>query len=263
VVVLVVELESTAVPPLANRRILITRARGQASALATQLEALGATTILIPTIELAPPTSYCALDAALSSIRSFDWLIFTSANAVAAFVTRARTLNLSPHPKRIAAIGPATARAATEAGLTVDLIPPQAVAESLAEALRPHTSGASMLLVRAAVARDILPEYLTTAGATVTIAEAYRTIIPKDSVAELRTLFTTHPPDAITFTSASTAQNLAALLQAARLALPRATVLASIGPITSQAMRELGMEPALEAAEATIESLVAALRTMR
>jgi uroporphyrinogen-III synthase len=254
-----VELESTAVLPLANRRILITRARGQASALATQLEALGATTILIPTIELAPPSSWCALDAALSSLRSFDWLIFTSANAVDAFATRARTLNLSPQPKRVAAIGSATARAAAEAGLTVDLIPPQAIAESLAEALRPHVSGASMLLVRAAVARDILPETLTAAGATVSIAEAYRTIIPKDSIDELSTLFSTHPPRAITFTSASTAQNLVVLLEAAHIKLPSGIVLASIGPITSKAMRDLDLQPTVEATEASIPALVSAL----
>ena len=245
--------------PLANRRILITRARGQASALATQLEALGATTILIPTIELAPPASYCALDAALSSIRSFDWLIFTSANAVEAFITRARTLNLSPNPKRIAVIGSATARAAAEAGLPVDLIPPQAVAESLAEALRRNANGASMLLVRAAIARDILPETLAAAGANVTIAEAYRTVIPNDSINQLRNLFTTQPPDAITFTSASTAQNLIALLEATQLKLPSRIVLASIGPITSQAMRDLALQPTIEATEPSIQALVSAL----
>ena len=245
--------------PLANRRILITRARGQASALATQLEALGATTLLIPTIELAPPSSWCALDAALASIRSFDWLIFTSANAVEAYLTRARTLKLQPHPRRLAAIGSSTAKAATDAGLTVDLIPPQAVAESLAESLRHHASAASMLLVRAAVARDILPQTLTAAGANVTIAEAYRTIIPKDSIDELRTLFTTHPPDAITFTSASTAQNLVALLNEASLKLPPGIVLASIGPITSQAMRDLGLQPTIEAVEPSTSSLSSAV----
>ena len=245
--------------PLANRRVLITRARGQASVVATQLEALGATTILIPTIEIAPPGSYCAMDAALASIRGFDWIIFTSANAVQAFVERARHLGLSPFAKRVAVIGAATARAAEQAGMQVDLLPAQAVAEALAEALRPHAADASMLLVRAAVGRDVLPEKLTEAGARVTIAEAYRNIIPHDSIVELRTLFTTNPPDAITFTSASTAQNLMSLLDAASLKLPNPVVLASIGPITSQAMRELGIEPSVEAAEATIPALVSAL----
>ena len=249
--------------PLANRRILVTRAKGQASALATQLEALGATPILVPTIEIAPPSSYCAMDAALASIRSFDWLIFTSANAVHSFVGRARVLKLNPQAKRIAAIGAATAKAVTEAGMTVELVPPQAVAESLAEALIPFAPDASILLVRAAAARDFLPESLTEAGATVTVAEAYRNVIPADSIDQLRALFSFKPPDAITFTSASTAQNLMALLEAAQLKLPDNIVLASIGPITSQTMRDLGMRPDVEAKEATIPSLVVALQRIR
>jgi len=244
--------------PLANRRILITRARGQASALADQVAALGATPILIPTIELAPPASYAAMDAALAA--SFDWLVFTSANAVEAFAARAQELGVVAQVGRVAAIGPATARAAAAAGFAVDLTPPQSVAESLATALVPHAAGASFLLVRAAVARDILPEALAAAGASVTIAEAYRTVVPQDSVAELRVLFESDPPDAITFTSASTAQNLVALLDAASLEVPERSVLASIGPITSRAMRELGLEPGVEAREATIPALVEALR---
>ena len=245
---------------LANRRILVTRAKGQASALATQLEALGATPILIPTIEIAPPSSYCAMDAALASIRSFDWLIFTSANAVQSFVDRARSVKVNPQAKRIAAIGSATAKAVVEAGLSVDLIPSQAVAESLAVALKPFATDAGMLLVRAAAARDVLPDRLIEAGATVTIAEAYRNVTPADSIEQLRALFATNPPDAITFTSGSTAQNLVALLEAASLKIPDGVVLASIGPITSQAMRELGLEPTLEATDATIPALVDCLR---
>jgi uroporphyrinogen-III synthase len=243
-------------------RILITRARGQTSTLAELLKAEGAIPILIPTIELAPPTSWCGLDAALTALRSFDWLLFTSANAVYAFAQRARFLNLPAHPRRIAVIGPATAKAVQEAlDQPVDLIPPKYVAESFADALLPHASGASMLLVRAAVARDLLPEALTAAGAAVTIAEAYRSVIPTGSIAELQQLFSTNPPDAITFTSASTAQNLSVLLEAGSLKISPETVLASIGPITSRAMRELGMVPTIEAAESTIPSLVAALTT--
>ncbi len=246
---------------LQGRRILVTRASGQASALATLLEQHGAEPILIPTIELAPPRSWCALDAALASIRSFDWLLFTSANAVHAYVTRARTLGLAPQAKRIAAIGPATAKAVQQTGLAehIDLIPPQYIAESFAAALAPHADGTSMLLVRAATARDLLPEALTAAGATLTLAEAYQTIVPQSSIEALRTLFNTHPPNAITFTSASTAQNLAALLEFASLTLPPGVTLASIGPITSQAMRELSLTPTIEAAESTIPAVVEAL----
>ncbi len=247
--------------PLQNLRILITRPEGQSSTLATLLVSEGATVIEIPTIAIAPPASYCALDAALTTLRSYDWLVFTSANAVRAFAARARTLNLPANPRRVAAIGTATARALAETGVApaADLIPPQAVAESFAEALTPHAPGASMLLIRAAVARDLLPEALTAAGAQVTVAEAYRNIVPPEAATQLRALFTNNPPDAITFTSASTAQNLAEILTAANLGIPPQTILASIGPITSQAMRDLNLEPTIEARQSTIPSLVEAL----
>jgi uroporphyrinogen-III synthase len=250
-----------AVPPLTNKRILITRTRHQASDLAAQLEALGATTILIPTIEIVPPASFAALDAALTCLRTYDWLLFTSANAVEAFHRRAQLLHLTQLPKHIAAIGPATLSAANAIGLSVDLIPPQYIAESLAEALLPEAPGKSFLLVRAAEARDILPETLTAAGATVTIAEAYRNQLPPDSIPAVQVVFASPEtyPDAITFTSASTARNLCALLEAANLTLPPNITLASIGPITSEALRNLGHEPTLEAPTSTIESLVQSL----
>jgi uroporphyrinogen-III synthase len=245
------------VPPLTSKRILITRTRHQASNLAAQLEALGATTVTIPTIEIVPPASFAALDAALTCLRTYDWLLFTSTNAVEAFHRRAQFLHLTQLPKRIAVIGPATLNAANAIGLTVDLIPPRYIAESLAEALLPEAPGKSFLLVRAAEARDHLPETLTAAGATVTIAEAYRNQLPPDSIPALQALFASPEtyPDAITFTSASTARNLCALLEAANLTLPPNITLASIGPITSQTLRDLGHEPTLEAPTPTIESL--------
>jgi uroporphyrinogen-III synthase len=250
-------------PTLTNKRILITRTRHQASELAAQLEALGATPILIPTIEIVPPNSFQALDAALTCLRTYDWLVFTSPNAVEAFHRRAQFLHLTQLPKHIAAIGPATLSAANAIGLTVDLIPPQYIGESLAQALLPEAPGKSFLLVRAAEARDILPETLTAAGANVTIAEAYRNQLPPDSIPALQALFTSPEqyPDAITFTSASTARNLCALLEAANLTLPANITLASIGPVTSQTLRDLGHSPTIEAAEPTIPSLVQSLRT--
>ena len=248
---------------LHNKRILITRAPHQASELATQLEALGAIPILIPTIEIIPPDSYAHLDDALAKLNtagneSFDWLIFTSANAVEVFAKR-RLSNLTP--KKIAVIGPATAKAVQGIGLNVDLVPPRYVAESLAEALTPEALGKRFLLIRAAEARDILPVALTRAGAQVTIAEAYRNRTPPESIPALQQLFASpaNYPDAITFTSASTARNLATLLEATNLTLPPLTTLASIGPITSQAMRDLGLTPTIEAAEPTILALVEAL----
>jgi uroporphyrinogen-III synthase len=249
--------------PLLHKRILITRTRHQASDLATQLEALGATTILIPTIEIVPPATFSALDAALTCLGTYDWLLFTSANAIEAFHRRAQLNRITQLPKHIAVIGPATLRAANDIGLTVDLVPPQYSAESLAEALLPEAPGKSFLLVRAAEARDHLPETLSAAGAHLTIAEAYRNQIPPESIPALQQLFAspTHYPDAITFTSASTARNLFSLLEAANLAIPASITLASIGPITSQTLTDLNHPPTIEAPEPTIPALTQSLLT--
>ena len=269
----------------ADKRVLVTRTRRQASELARLIEALGATPILIPTIEIVPPATYAPLDEALAQLESYDWLLFTSANAVEVFHQRRQLLgqqnqgvprpgshtwgtaspdHSSPIPTtpKIAVIGPATARAVQGIGLPVDLVPPRYVAESLAEALTPEAAGKRFLLVRATEARDVLPEALTAAGAHVTIADAYRTQIPPASIADLQQLFVQPDalPDAITFTSASTARNLAALLEAAEVTLPTSIALISIGPITSQALRDdLGLEPAAEATEPTLPALVEAI----
>ena len=248
--------------PLSGKRILVTRAPHQASALAEQLHALGATPILIPTIELVPPASFCALDAAMTCLMTYDWLIFTSANAVEAFHRRAQFLHLAQLPRNIAAIGPATERAVNAIGLNVDLVPPHYIAESLAQSLLPHAltptgEPRSFLLVRAEHARDIIPEALIAAGANVTIAPAYRNQIPTGSIPALEALFRdpTLYPDAITFTSASTVTNLFTLLEAASLTIPPTITLASIGPITTETLRTLNHPPHLEAPEPTIQSL--------
>jgi uroporphyrinogen-III synthase len=246
---------------LADRRILITRAAGQASDLADRLTALGATPILIPTIEIGPPTSFAALDAALASLSSFDLVAFTSANAVEAFQQRAGFHGAAPRPKRIAVVGPATARALESIGLHADVMPPTFTAESLAETLQPEAAGRRILLVLAEHAPATLRIALEAAGAQVTVAAAYANRIPVDSLTAIAALFSDAAQhlDAITFTSASTATNLLALLEAASLTLPFAVTRASIGPITSRTLRELGLPPHLEASEPTIPALVAAL----
>ncbi len=262
--------------PAQAKRILITRTRQQASEFAAQLELLGAIPILIPTIEIVPPASYASLDAAIGQLHRFDWLLFTSANAVEVFDQRRLRLAQnraasSPDPEnptnsqatlpRIGVIGPATARAVQSIGLPVDLMPPQYVAESLAAALLADAPGRSFLLIRAAEARDHLPQTLTAAGASVTITEAYRNQVPPGSIPALQRLFSdlSLQPDAITFTSASTARNLFDLLEAAGLTLPPHITFASIGPITSQTLRDLGHPPTVEAATPTISALVQAL----
>jgi uroporphyrinogen-III synthase len=250
-------------------RVLVTRSPEQASELATQLSALGLEPVLVPAIELAPPSSFDVLDDALAHVASFDWLIFTSANAVAPFRARCELVGLEAAAVRvrIAAIGPATARALESVGLTAELIPPQAVGESLAEALLPHacrSDGASarFLLVRAEDARDILPEALRGAGAEVTIAPAYRTVVPAESIDAMRGLFAGAGPDvaAITFTSSSTARNLLALCEAAGVTLPPSALRVSIGPITTETLRSLGYPPHAEAITASVAALAQAVR---
>ena len=244
--------------PLKNIRILITRTQDRASELAARLEERGATVLVIPTIEIVPPDSYAPLDSALQQLESYDWLLFTSANAVEVFAKRRNPLLV---PRRIAVIGPATAKAVNEIGLPVDLCPPKYIAESLAEALAPEVPGKKVLLIRAFEARDVVPDALAAAGALVTIAEAYRTQLPQSSIPAIQKLFSSpeNYPDAVTFTSASTARNLVMLLEAADLALPSGIALASIGPITSQALHELGYAATIEAAEPTLAALVAAM----
>ncbi len=215
-------------------------------------------------IETADPTSFAALDAAIRELRSYDWLLFTSANAVEAFGRR-----LS-HPaglqgRRTAAIGQATGRALAALGLTPEIVPTQAVAESLTAALLPHAlqaNGAAtrFLLVRAEEAREHLPETLRAAGGQVTVVPAYRTVVPAGSVELIRTVLGGVPAvDAVTFTSASTVHNLFGLLDDAGCTLPEDVIRASIGPITSAALRDLGFPPQVEAAEASVESLAEAL----
>lgn len=247
--------------PLAHRRILVTRAPHQASELADRLRTLGATPILIPTIEIAPPSSYAALDDALATLSSFALVVFTSANGVDAFHRRAELLAIAPSPRRIAAVGPSTARALQLIGLHADVVPPIFTAKSLAEALRPEASGQRILLVLAEGAAALLRDELEAAGAHVTVATAYSNRIPAASLQAIAALFRDPAdyPDAITFTSGSTAANLVALLDAAGIALPSAVVRASIGPITSHTLRDLGLPAHLEAAESTIAGLLASL----
>lgn len=247
--------------PLAHRRILVTRAPQQASQLADRLRALGATPVLIPTIEIAPPSSFAALDAALASLSSFDVVIFTSANAVDSFHRRAELLGIAAAPGRIAAVGPSTARVLESFGLHASIVPTTFTAKSLAETLCTEAPGKRFLLVLAEAAPTTLRDGLEAAGGRVTVAAAYSNRIPDSSLEAVTSLFATPAgyPDAVTFTSASTAQNLAALLEAAGLALPAAVTRASIGPITSRALATLGLPPHIQAAEFTIDGLIAAL----
>jgi uroporphyrinogen III methyltransferase/synthase len=246
--------------PLFGRRVVVTRARGQADALVAQLSALGAEAIELPTIEIRPPTDPSWIDSAISNINGFDWIIFTSANGVKHFVERldASRRDWRDLRAKVCAIGPAT-RAAIEAlHLKVDLMGKEYVAESLVAAFSEHDiKGASILLPRAAVARDVIPFELTKRGAHITPVEAYRTVAPEGLAERVHEVFGgARRPDYVTFTSSSTVQNLIAAAGPETLDGVKAV---SIGPITSRTARELGVEPAIEASEYTTAGLVAAL----
>jgi uroporphyrinogen-III synthase len=252
--------------PLTGKRILVTRTARHAGNLQQALEAQGAVVVPLPTIAIEPPASYAPLDAALARAESYHWLILTSANGARAMGERMRALKLAPDRLahlQVACVGEATAKAAAEAGLAVSLVPKQSVAEGLVEALSRleyPIAGQRVLLVRAAVARDLVPDQLRRMGAHVQIVEAYRTVVPSQSIESVRVLLAPGAvtPDAVTFTSSSTVTNFLDLLRAAGVERPAALIAVSIGPITSGTLREHGWEPAAEAARASIDGLVEA-----
>ena len=250
--------------PLAGRRILVTRARHQAGQLSTHLAELGAGVIEIPAIEILPPESWEPLDAALRNAQQYRWLVVTSGNTVRSIAERLVALDLSTshlEHLKIAAVGPATARALHDAGLSVSVTPEEYIAESLVAAIGDQVRGVRVLIARAAVARDVIPEALTKAGAQVDVVEAYRNVIPEDSIRRIAEVFARdqRPPDAATFTSSSTVTNFFQLLRAAGLERPPEMLAISIGPITSETLRDQGWEPAAEADPHDIPGLIAAL----
>jgi uroporphyrinogen-III synthase len=248
---------------LAGKRILITRARHQAGRLADALEVHGAEVLRLPTIEIVPPETYAHLDALLEVASGFDWLIVTSANGAAAVADRLRFLGIPLHRLKhlqVAAIGPATAAAVKRMGLNVSAMPGEYVAEAVVAMLREKVAGQRVLLARAAVARDVIPEQLRKCGADIHVVEAYRTIIPAASITQVGELFGDGKPlpDAVTFTSSSTVNNFIALLAAARMDRPEGLRAVSIGPVTTRTLREHRWEPACEASPYDIPGVVAA-----
>lgn len=252
--------------PLAGKRVVITRAHHQAAPLARELEALGATIISIPTIEVRPPQSFQPLDKALRYIQKYDWLILTSVNGVDALRRRLDKAAMPPGALRhlsIAAIGPATRDALAELGLTVKVVPQEYVAEAVVEALRSGVQGKRVLLVRAKIARDVIPRELRSLGAEVDVAEAYETVVPAHSAQRLADHMAEGHlrADAITFTSPSTVHNFAALLppgQSPKTALAGVRI-ASIGPVTTAALADLGLQPHAQADTYTIPGIARAL----
>ena len=242
--------------PLFGKRIVVTRAKGQAEELSGRLRALGADVIEIPSIEIRPAPDYGPLDSAIENLASYDWLIFTSVNGVRFFVERLdrSAADWRALRARIAAIGPATRKAVEALHLKVDLMGAEYVAEGLVQAFRTwDLAGKRILLPRAAVARDLVPDALRHLAATVDVLEAYRTEVPAETAGLIARI---HKPDCITFTSSSTARNF---IEAAGTEWFTGVQVASIGPVTSETVRSLGLEVAAQARVYTMDGLVEAV----
>jgi uroporphyrinogen-III synthase len=254
--------------PLSGLRILVGRARHQASTLSSGFRELGAEVTEIPFIEIRKPRSYKPLDSTLKNLRDYDWLILTSVNGVAAVWQRLRKLRLTKRSLqhlKVAAIGPATKKAIEKRGVRVDIVPKEYVAEAVVESLRSQIAGKRVLLARAKVARDVIPRELRKLGAQVDVVEAYETVIPQPSRTRLRSVLKDPKcrPHVITFTSSSTVRNFVTLLRTnVGAGVPPVLVgtkLASIGPVTSATLRELGLLVDIEAEEYTIPGLIKAI----
>lgn len=237
---------------LAGQRVVVTRDRAQAGGLADLLAAAGAAVVELPVIAIRPPADPEALRKAAQSAFSYQWLVFTSANAVKYFFEAGPQGPLPP----VCAIGPATARAAAAHGVAVALQPDEAVAEWLVDAFQGvPLQGARVLLPQASGAREVVAAGLREMGAVVDVVEAYRNLAP-EGLAEAAARVFESRVDWVTFTSGSTVKNLLAAVPREALAGVR---LASIGPVTSEALRRHGFAADVEARPHTAEGLVAAM----
>jgi uroporphyrinogen III methyltransferase / synthase len=241
--------------PLFGRRIVVTRASEKVSSFAKELRALGAEVIEFPTIETVAPDSYVTLDAQIARLEAFDWIIFTSATGVEAFIARLKTLQKDIRAMgkaRLAAIGPATAATLERYALIVDAMPGEYRGEAIVDAIGiEKIRGARILIPRAQVARAALAQLLVEGGAAeVVVAPAYKTIAPIDrSPGNV-------PYDLVAFTSSSTATNFVELTGKPA----PGTAAAAIGPITAATARQLGFEVVIEPTTYTIPGLVIAIR---
>ncbi len=247
-------------------RVLVGRARHQAGALSAELHKLGAEVIEIPFIEIRKPQSFQPLDGALKNLAGYDWLILTSVNGVEAMWERMKKLRIKNgalHHLQVAAIGPATKKAIERKSVSVSVVPKEYIAESVVRSLKKQIKGKRVLLVRAKVARDVIPRELRKAGASVDVVEAYETIVPRSSRQRLLAVLSRprRRPHVVTFTSSSTVRNFVDLAQLSKKG--RSVIdgirMASIGPVTSATLREFGLPVDIAAKEFTIPGLVAAI----
>ena len=250
--------------PLFGRSVLVTRGADQAGEFSSMLERLGARVYCCPTIEIVPARDYSDLDQAIRSLESFDWIVFTSYNAVKYFFGRLSDLGLDSRALgrcRVCAVGPKTAAALTPFGVRADLVPRDYKAEGVVAAFAElDLSGKKILFPKGDRAREVVPDELARMGAQVTAPVAYVNETPDEIPAEALKALEERRVDCVTFTSSSTVQNLAAILGDNHfLHLMQGVVVASIGPVTSKSCRDLGLDVHLEPAEYTLDALAAQL----
>jgi len=247
--------------PFFGKRIVVTRTRRQVGVLSEQLRLLGADVIELPTIRIEPPTDLRAFAELVQDAHSYDWIVFTSPNGVAAFFEMFFKLYDDSREiggVKIAAIGPATAQRVKDFHLKVDLQPQEFVAEAVAREFKKqgNIENLKILMARAQEARDLLPKELEALGAIVNIAVAYRTVAETDDRTGARVRLQENGADMITFTSSSTVENYLAL----GLKWPAGMIVASIGPVTSSAARNRGLTVDVEARRHDVPGLVDAIR---
>lgn len=246
---------------LAGKRVVVTRAPHQAGELVDLLVARGATALLYPCIDIVLPDDTSALDAALHRLAEFDWLILTSLNTVYALSQRLAALKIEqPARLSVAAIGPATAAAIeTMLGFQVKVVAAEYIAESLSQAI-PQPYGKRILLPQSAIAREVLADTLSDAGAQVEVIPAYRTVIGSGGV-DLPALLAAQQVDAITLTSSSTVTHLLKRLtvEGGQIALLNQVLLACIGRVTAETAHEHGLTHTLIPHSYTLDGMIAAM----
>jgi uroporphyrinogen III methyltransferase/synthase len=250
--------------PLWGKTAVVTRTREQASILVELLSAAGARCLEVPTLEIAPPDDFGPLDAALTRLADYAWVIFTSANGVAAFFQRLFEKGLDVRAlggAKLGAIGPATAQALRVHGLVADVVPARFFAEDLAQALLPRIApGSRVLLARAQQAREVLPETLAQAGIKVEVAPVYQVRRPEGIPEEARSFIESGQIDILTFASSATVHNFAALVGQEKFQeLAKKALVGAIGPITFATLKEYGITPQIQPADYTIPALAAAV----
>ena len=238
---------------LAGKKIVLTRASHQVKEFSERLKEAGAIPIEVPTIEIVPPLDGGKkIQDALNHLELYNWIIFTSANGVDWFFSSQPQIEKLQHVN-IAAIGPSTAQKLSQFDINIDLVPDDHVIEGLLEVFPEAPPAGRVLIPRAAIARNLLPDTLKSFGWSVDDVEVYRTIIPVKGDKTVELLKST---DAIVFTSSSTVQNFISMFAIENI--PELVV--SIGPITSQTIRHAGLVPHVQASPSSIAGIIQALR---